>query len=87
MRTGPRGAGFLTSPRNRHILALVRQAKRNGKLIPASPDAPEVARCPACGAEVRLRKRRNGRGNYAYFYRHRAGEGEGCALRYRPTAD
>ena len=45
----------------------------------------DVAACPACGGEVRKRKRKNGRA-YTYFYRHRIAAGEDCPLRYHPTS-
>jgi predicted nucleic acid-binding Zn ribbon protein len=62
----------------------MRVAKLDGELIQAGPDSPEVAQCPACGGEVRKRKRRVGRDKYTYFYRHRQGVGDECPLPYRP---
>jgi hypothetical protein len=63
----------------------VREARLNGHLVEAGPDSPEVALCPACGEEVRKRKRKAGHQKYTYFYRHRIGAGDGCSLRYRPV--
>ena len=62
------------------------EAKVNGRLIKAGPDSPEVAQCPACGGEVRKRKRKIGRSEHVYFFRHRIGVGSDCPLRYRPTS-
>jgi hypothetical protein len=61
------------------------EAKLDGELIQAGPDSPEVAQCPACGGEVRKRKRKVGRGGLVHFYRHRQGVRTDCPLRYRPT--
>jgi hypothetical protein len=62
------------------------EAKVDGHLIKANPDSPEVAQCPACGGEVRKRKRKVGRNKHTYFYRHRHGSGDAwCPLRYQPT--
>jgi hypothetical protein len=61
------------------------EAKVDGELTQAGPDSPEVARCPACGGEVRKRRRKVGRSEHTYFYRHRQGIGGDCPLRYRPT--
>ena len=61
------------------------EAKVNGRLTQAGPDSPEVAQCPACGGEVRKRKRKVGRNRYTYFFRHCRGIGDDCPLRYRPT--
>ena len=36
----------------------MRKAIVEGQLVPASPDAPEKAICPACGGAVRKRTRR-----------------------------
>jgi predicted nucleic acid-binding Zn ribbon protein len=64
----------------------MREAKVDGELIQAGPDSPEAAQCPACGGEVRKRRRKVGRDGYTYFYRHRHRSGDdGCPLRYRPT--
>ena len=49
------------------------EAKVDGELIQAGPDSPEVATCPACGGEVRKRRRKVGRSGYTFFYRHKAG--------------
>jgi len=61
-------------------------AQHNGKLIPASPESPDVAACPACGGEVRKRRRRSGK-TVTWFYRHRQGTDSNCARRYRPVAE
>jgi hypothetical protein len=63
----------------------MKSAKVNGKLVVAGPDAPDVAICPECGAEVRKRRRTRMDGTVAYFYRHKRGQGKGCPKRYRPT--
>ncbi len=65
----------------------MREAKANGQLIQASPDAPEKAVCPTCGGAVTKRKRRRMDGSVTYFYRHNTGEGENCPLRYNPTGE
>jgi predicted nucleic acid-binding Zn ribbon protein len=44
------------------------EAKVDGELIQAGPDSPEVAQCPACGGEVRKRRRKVGRDGHTYFY-------------------
>jgi len=46
----------------------MREAKLNGRAVQAGPDSPEIAECPACGGEVRKRKRKVGRDGYTYFY-------------------
>ena len=63
----------------------MREAMLNGRAVQAGPDSPQVAQCPACGGEVRKRKRKVGRNGYAYFYRHHTGDDD-CPLRYRPTS-
>jgi len=63
--------------------ALVREAMVDGRMIVAGPDAPEVARCPACGSEVRKRKRRTMDKTTSWFYRHPNGAGKGCPKRYK----
>ena len=62
----------------------MRDAQHNGKLIPASATSPDVARCPACGGEVRKRKRKVGR-ELTWYYRHRTSSDD-CPRRYRPGA-
>jgi hypothetical protein len=64
----------------------MQKAEVDGKLVPAGPDAPDVARCPSCGGEVQKRKRRRLDGGLTWFWRHRAGVGEGCRKRYSPNA-
>ena len=61
----------------------MREAIVEGRLIVAGPDAPEVARCPACGSELRKRKRRTMDGTTSWFYRHPNGAGKGCPKRYK----
>ena len=61
------------------------EAEIDGQLVKAGPDCPDVAQCPACGGEVRKRRRKVSRTDYVYFYRHRIGVGNDCPLRYRPT--
>lgn len=63
----------------------MREARLNGRAVTAGPNSPDVAECPACGEEVRKRRRRTGRRRYTYFYRHREGVGGECPLRYRPV--
>ena len=62
----------------------MRDAMIDDRQVLASPEAPDVATCPACGGEVRKRKRRDG-DQVTYFYRHKAGVGDGCPRRYSPT--
>ena len=64
----------------------MRDARLNGKLITASPHSPDVAICPACGGEVRKRRREVGRSEVTYFYRHNTAEGIDCPLRYTPVS-
>jgi len=61
-------------------------AHHNGKLIFASATSPDVATCPACGGEVRERKRKVGK-DVTWFYRHRQGSDTDCPRRYRPVAE
>ena len=63
----------------------MREAIVNGKLVPASPDAPDVATCPSCGGEVHKRKRHRMDGQATYYYRHTTGTDE-CPRRYNPTS-
>jgi hypothetical protein len=63
----------------------MRDAQHNRNLIPASAASPDVAQCPACGGEVRKRKRTDS-GSTTWFYRHRTGPDD-CPRRYRPVAD
>jgi hypothetical protein len=62
----------------------MRQARVDGRLVSAGPDAPDVAECPECGGEVRKRSRHVMDGHMTYFYRHKRGVGQECSLRYRP---
>jgi uncharacterized protein with PIN domain len=48
----------------------MRKAKVNTQIVQASPDSPDRARCPQCGAPVVKRKRRRMDGSVVYFYRH-----------------
>ncbi len=63
----------------------MRDAKVGERVVVAGPEAPEVAQCPACGVEVRLRKRRTMDGEISWFYRHKQGTGQqDCPRRYQP---
>jgi len=63
----------------------MRDAKVGKRVVVAGPEAPEVAQCPACGGEVRLRKRKNMDGEVSWFYRHKQGTGrQDCPRRYQP---
>ena len=64
----------------------MRDAKLDGKPVLTGLDSPDVAQCPACGGEVRRRRRRVGRSEVTYFYRHRIGSDD-CPRRYRPVAE
>jgi hypothetical protein len=63
----------------------MREAEIDGRLVVAGPDAPRVARCPACGAEVQKRKRRTMDKTTTWYYRHRRGQGKDCPRRHRPV--
>lgn len=63
----------------------MKEARVNGKLVTAGPDAPETAVCPACGAQVRRRYVTRMDGEVTYFYRHCLRQGKGCPRRYHPT--
>jgi hypothetical protein len=63
----------------------MKDARFNGKLVVAAPDAPETGICPSCGGEVRRRHITRMDGTVTYFYRHVPGEGKGCPQRYHPT--
>jgi hypothetical protein len=63
----------------------MQDARVNGRVVIAAPEAPDVATCPECGAEVRKRQRRRMDKSVTYFYRHRRGQGKDCPRRYRPT--
>ena len=56
-----------------------------GKLVLASPDAPDTGTCPDCGAQVQKRHVTRMDGSVTYFYRHKRGQGKECPRRYRPT--
>ncbi|NLE45676.1 MAG: hypothetical protein GX620_13220 [Chloroflexi bacterium] len=62
----------------------MQEARVNGRLVTAGPDAPLEAVCPACGGVVIRRKRRGGDGEYTYFYRHQDGVEMRCPRRYHP---
>ena len=51
----------------------MKHALVNGKLTPATPDAPAMATCPNCGGQVKLRRRRG-----TCFWRHVELPREGC---------
>lgn len=61
----------------------MRQARVGNRTVTASPESPEVARCPACGTEVQKRKRRTMDKTTTWFYRHKRGLGKGCPNRYQ----
>ena len=63
----------------------MRDATVNGKPITASSDAPDTATCPACGSQVRKRKRRNTDGHSTWFYRHADDTNPDCPRRYHPS--
>jgi hypothetical protein len=63
----------------------MREAKVDGKLVVAAPDAPETGVCPSCGAEVERRYVTRMDGTVTYFYRHALGQGKECLRRYHPT--
>jgi hypothetical protein len=65
----------------------MKKALVDGKLVEASPEAPEMATCPGCGGEVRKRKRRRSDGDVTWFWRHKTGVGDGCEMRYNPVGD
>lgn len=60
------------------------KARVGDRVVVAGPDAPDVATCPECGAEVQKRKRRTMDKTTTWYYRHRQGHGRGCPKRYRP---
>jgi len=64
----------------------MQKAKANEQTVPAGPDSPQVATCPACGGVVEKRKRRKMDGQATYFYRHKADVGLKCPLRCRPVS-
>jgi uncharacterized C2H2 Zn-finger protein len=61
----------------------MREARLNGKTVTAGPDSPELGKCPACGCEVRKRKRRTMDETVTWFYRHADRKGKGCPKRYQ----
>jgi hypothetical protein len=63
----------------------MQDAIANDQPVTAGPHAPTTAVCPACGAEVHLRKRNRMDGQTTYFYRHAHGQGDDCPRRYQPT--
>lgn len=65
----------------------MRVAMVDGQLVGAGPQVPKTAICPACGGEVRKRKRRGARGKITWFWRHQPGSGEGCPERFNPNGD
>ena len=65
----------------------MREAMADGKRVPAGPDAPDTATCPACGGLVRKRKRRNSDGRVTWFYRHTTTTAhDDCPHRYSPSS-
>jgi hypothetical protein len=61
----------------------MQDARVNGRLVIAGPDAPHTAVCPDCSAEVQKRKRTCMDQSITYFYRHKRGQGRDCPRRYR----
>jgi hypothetical protein len=53
----------------------MKHALVNGQLTPATLDAPVMATCPGCGAQVKLRNRQG-----TYFWRHVELPRNGCHL-------
>jgi hypothetical protein len=62
----------------------MRDAKIDNRTVEAGPDAPAVARCPACGHEVHKRGRRTMDKTVTWFYRHAPGASRNCSRKYRP---
>jgi hypothetical protein len=69
--------------RNSWYNGLMQDARVGRQLVLAGPDSPDVAVCPACGGQVKKRKRTAG-GKTTWFYRHRTGADD-CPRRYRPV--
>jgi uncharacterized protein with PIN domain len=61
----------------------MREATAGKRQVTAGPDSPEVARCPACGSEVRKRSRRTMDDTVTWYYQHKNGAGKDCPKRYR----
>jgi hypothetical protein len=61
----------------------MRKARAGDRTVVAGPDAPDVARCPACGSEVHKRKRRCMDKTVTWYYRHKRGVGKECPRRYQ----
>ncbi|MGD8969682.1 MAG: hypothetical protein PVI07_19430 [Anaerolineae bacterium] len=64
----------------------MRDARIDGRTVKASPDAPNVARCPECGHEVHKRSRRTMDQTVSWYYRHARGANRNCRRRYHPTS-
>ena len=63
----------------------MRDAMKDGRLVVAGPDAPDVATCPDCGHEVHRRSRKTMDKTITWFYRHAAGASKNCRRRYHPV--
>ncbi len=55
------------------------EVELEGEMVVASPDSPDVARCPECGGRVVKRKGQRMDGGVTFFYRHKRGEGRDSA--------
>lgn len=63
----------------------MREARINGRIVEAGPDAPDVAQCPECGHEVIKRSRRTMDKTVTWYYRHAPGASRDCPRRYHPV--
>ena len=61
--------------------AIALSADGKHRPITAGPGAPQEAACPACGADVQLRKRTKMDSHATYYYRHKNGQGKNCPRR------
>ena len=60
----------------------MKQAKLDdGRVVEASPNAPERATCPYCDAEVLLRRRKTMLDGETWYWRHEVGQGRACPAR------
>jgi hypothetical protein len=63
----------------------MQEARVNGRVVVAGPDAPDAGACPECRGDVQKRRVTRMDGGVTYFYRHKRGQGKDCPRRYRPT--
>ena len=56
----------------------MKRAVWKGMEIEASPDAPERAVCPHCGADVLLRRRKTMLDGETWYWRHAQGAPRAC---------